>query len=100
MGNSNGHKKVVVSVRGGVVEVEDCPKDVQIVIIDHDNLHENIVEALGLIEDLKFSSINDRADVADSLYDSIVDRIKEYGSSIPLWEIVKRVYYNDSRARF
>jgi len=96
MGNSNGHTNVVVSVRGGVAEVEICPEDVQVVIVDHDNLHDNIVEAFGLIEDLKFSSISDRAEIASSLYDSIVDCIKACGDKLPLWEIVEQVYHYDT----
>ena len=31
-------KKVLVSVRGGVAYVDACPKEVAVVITDHDNL--------------------------------------------------------------
>lgn len=30
-------KKVVIEVLGGVAEVTECPDDVEVVIIDHDN---------------------------------------------------------------
>lgn len=30
--------KVVIEVSGGVAEVTKCPKNVEVIIIDHDNL--------------------------------------------------------------
>lgn len=86
--------RVIVSVRGGVAEVETCPDGVEVVVIDHDNLHENIVEALGEIEDLKFAPVSDREEIAGQLYDAVVRWIKEHGNSVPLWEIVEQVYRN------
>lgn len=32
--------KVVITVRGGIAEVEQCPKGIEVEIIDYDNLED------------------------------------------------------------
>ncbi len=39
-------KKVIIEVLGGVAEVTQCPDDVEVEIIDHDNLDEEPQEEL------------------------------------------------------
>ena len=77
----------IVEVDGGVADITQEADGFGVCLIDHDNLQDNIAEALGSLSGFKFSPIEDRLQIASDKYDEFVDKIKEIGPDYDLEEI-------------